>query len=141
MNNYLIMPVALMITLILTWLISVFFKRPIHGLWMFAIIVFLSTWASQLWIPSFGPVSWGVAWVSILCTPVFFWVFILALTSPSSSPSSRETKETSAALNIFFWLLLLALLLTIGVGYYKIKNRTNRMVVMKISDIKRAASF
>jgi len=125
MNNYSIIPIALAITLITTGLISVFFKRRIKGLWMFAIIVFLATWASQLWVPSVGPVSWGVSWISIVFMPVFFWVFILALIPSSSSTDGKEKKETSVAIGIFFWILLLALLLFIGTGYYRTKETSH----------------
>lgn len=125
MNNYYIMPAALITTLIITGLVAAFFKRPIRSLWMLAILIFLATWAGQLWIPAYGPVNWGVSWISLIFMPVFFWVFVLALLPPvSTMDNSKESQEASAALGIFFWILLLALLLSIGIGYYRANRHT-----------------
>jgi hypothetical protein len=119
MDNYYIIPGALIVTFILTLIISMFFKRPLRGLWIFFVIVFLATWASQLWIYPYGPVYGGIFWIPLLIAPVFFWMLILALIPPVPRDGTKEEEEASAALGIFFWLVLIVLLLTIGFGYYK----------------------
>jgi hypothetical protein len=134
MNNYSIILFALGITVITTGLVAAFFRHPIKGLWMFAIIVFLATWAGQLWIPAVGPVSWGVSWVSILFMPIFFWVFILALIPPQRPNDAEEKKETSLAMGAFFWILLIALLAFIGSGYYRARQTLHPALSIRLSD-------
>jgi hypothetical protein len=118
MNYYYVILSALIVTFILTLIISQFSRRPMRGLWTYFFIVFLATWAGQLWINPFGPTYWGISWISLIIAPIFFWVLILALIPPL--PSTKEEEAASAILGVFFWIVLIALLLSIGTGYYRI---------------------
>jgi hypothetical protein len=122
--QYYIIPAALVITLIVTLLISIFSRRPLSGLWVFFFIVFLATWAGQLWITPFGPVLWGVAWVPLLIITVFFWLFILALLPPlppsQANPPVDEVAGSSAVMGLFLWIILIILVLSIIAGYFRL---------------------
>ncbi|HSH64706.1 MAG TPA: hypothetical protein VLB84_02680 [Bacteroidia bacterium] len=122
MMHYNIIPSALVITFLLTLIISLIFSRPLRALWIFFIIVFMATWASQLWINPIGPVFWGVAWVPMLVASVFFWLLILALIPPfpKTQAGTEEKESASMVLGMFFWIMLVVLLITIAVGYYRI---------------------
>src|SRR5687768_506262 len=53
--NYYVILASLLVTMVITWAISAFSRRPLRGLWLFFLVVFLATWAGQLWITPFGP--------------------------------------------------------------------------------------
>lgn len=121
---------AILIALVLTFLLALFFGRPLRGLWIFFVVLFLVTWASQLWITPLGPVAWGVTWAPAILAAVFFTLLILALAPPpsvrkskSAPPPMQEAERADEAAfigtSVFFWMLVIALLLFIGMGYYR----------------------
>src|ERR1044071_9349843 len=126
MNHYYIIPAALVITLILTLLFSAFSKRPLSGLWLFFLLIFLATWSGQLWIRPFGPVFWGISWIPLFIIAIFFYVLIVALLPPAPAPkvSSSDVKAEEEApfiaLGIFLWILLIILAISIVLGYYRL---------------------
>jgi len=122
MYSYSIIPGALIITLVIMFLVSLLSRRPVRGLWLFFLIVFLATWAGQLWVTPFGPMYWGIAWIPLLVVSVFFWLLILALLPPLTEPKAGEVKTGDSgwtALGVFFWIMLLLLILSIAIGYYR----------------------
>jgi hypothetical protein len=121
MNPYII-PVVLIVALVITLVFSIFSKRRLRGLWLFFLLLFLSTWAGQIWIPPFGPRAIGIAWVPLLAVALFFSLFIIALVpSVPEKTDQTEKKEDGAfiAIGTFFWILLLILVISIVVGYYR----------------------
>jgi len=118
--NYSIIPAALIITLIITFLFALYSKRPFRNLALFFIILFLATWSGQLWIMPFGPVTMGIAWVSLFIVPLFFAFLIFAFI-PGVPAGTDETQETPFKMYGFFALVMLALLIiSIVFGYYRI---------------------
>jgi hypothetical protein len=119
--NYSIIPAAFLVTLFIILLFSLFSKRPVRGLWIFILIIFLATWTGQLWIAPFGPVGWGISWVPLFLVALFFSFFIFALLPPVV-PTKEETKaEEGAAIAFgsFFWIMFILLILSIIAGYYR----------------------
>jgi hypothetical protein len=122
--NYYTIPGAFIVTIILSLIVSLSFNRPLRGLWIFVLIVFLATWSTQLWIQPIGPVYWGVSWAPVISAAIFFWLLILALTPPytrSKTETTPEAAESSVAIGFIFWIMLVVLLISIGVGYYRLK--------------------
>jgi hypothetical protein len=121
MNFYSIIA-ALILTLIITFLFSVFSKRPLGGLLLFFIVIFLATWTGQIWITPFGPVTWGIAWVPLILVALFFSFLIFALAPPIPATEENRAEEPAfIALGLFFWLTLILLLIAIIIGYYRIR--------------------
>lgn len=111
---------ALMITLVITLIFSLFSKRPLSGLMFFFLVIFLATWTGQIWITPFGPVSWGIAWIPLILVALFFSFLIFALAPPVPAPVEEGTEQPAfIALGLFFWLILILLLISIIVGYYR----------------------
>jgi hypothetical protein len=114
MNYYTILA-ALLITILITWVLAAFSKRGLRGFWLFFVVVFLATWAGQLWITPFGPQYWGVNVFSLLLVAVFFSFFIFTLV-----PFRRPEQKTEAffIIGIFFWVMIVLLITSIIAGYY-----------------------
>jgi hypothetical protein len=120
--NYYIIPASLIITLILVLILSLSSKRPFRGLGLFFLIIFLATWAGQLWITPFGPVIWGVTWVPLVVVSIFFLFLILALIPPvplNKKANGKAEDDVLIALGSFFWAIMILLILAIVLGYYK----------------------
>ena len=128
--------VALVVGLILT---AVFWPRlRKSGLWShgagwaeflwFFLLVFLASWLGGVWVSPVGPRFWGTYWVPFLMTG-FLFALLLAATAPIRLPHVRretlaEAREeptvderTFFVLNLFYWLLLLALVASILAHY------------------------
>lgn len=121
--SFYIIPAALIITLFVIAVFALVLKKPLRGFSLFFLIIFLITWAGQLWITPFGPIAWGVAWIPLVFVCLLFSFLILALSSGVPSPKGQEADKEEApviAAGIFFWLLLIALVIAIGLGYYKV---------------------
>jgi len=120
--NYYTIPAALFIAFIITLLFSIFSKRPFRGLWIFFLILFLVTLSGQLWISPFGPTTYGITWVPLIFTPLFFIFLILALIPPIDIKDNKgRTTPDGAfiALGLFFWVMIILLILAIALGYYR----------------------
>jgi hypothetical protein len=114
--NYFVILAALLVTFVLTWALSAVSKRPVRGMWVFFVVVFLATWAGQLWITPFGPQYWGVNVFSLILVAVFFSLFIFTLV-----PLKKDGDRVNSAffiLGIFFWVMIVLLIAAIGAGYY-----------------------
>jgi len=121
--EYYNIPAAIMISVLVMFVFSLLFKdrRPAGGPLLFFLVVFLATWAGQLWIQPVGPMYKGIAWVPLIFISVFFSLFVMAL-SPRvvTERDEIETEATSFAVGIFFWLVLILLVMAIVVAYYRL---------------------
>ncbi len=113
--NYYVILAALLVTMVITWGLAALSKRPLRGFWLFFFVIFLATWAGQLWITPFGPIAWGVAWFPLILVAFFFSFFIFALV-----PFKKKEEEAASffIMGIFFWVIILLLVAAIGAGYY-----------------------
>ncbi len=120
--NYSIIPAAFLITLFIVLIFSMFSRRPMRGLWVFFLIIFLATWTGQLWIAPFGPVGWGIAWIPLFIVSLFFSFLIFALIPPipiSKKEEVNDEKGAAIAIGVFFWIIFIFLIVSIVVGYYR----------------------
>jgi Ca2+/Na+ antiporter len=126
---------ALTVALILSALFALATKkRGIRkGLFWLFLILFLATWSGGVWVKPFGPVLWGVHWLSFLVVGAVV-ALILAVGQSKSEPKPQGRQETIemlekmkeerqleevtwVTLTIFFWVLVLALLIAIVFRY------------------------
>ena len=96
------------------------------GLLWFFLLLFLATWAGGVWVAPVGPPLFGVSWLGFLLVGLFFALLIMALLPPAPPRSlppgeMREEVETEAtafaAVNAFFWILLIGFVVAIAAGY------------------------
>jgi hypothetical protein len=122
--NYYIIPAALLVTFLILLIFSAFSKRPMAGLWIFFLIIFLATWTGQLWITPFGPVVWGIAWIPLFIVALFFSFLIFALLPPvavvTKAEENKEEERAAIVFGTFFWIMLILLIIAIIVGHYRI---------------------
>ena len=121
---------ALAIAIVFTLIFAAGFRRHAvgPGLLFFLLILFLATWAGGLWVTPFGPVMWGASWLPFLLVGLFFALLLTALIPPSGERSmaeepppphevERRHESSIIAINIFVWILVLALLIVILAAY------------------------
>jgi hypothetical protein len=112
---------ALLVALLLTLAFSGSYRHrgPLRGLFVFFLILFLASWAGQLWISPVGPYYLGVSWVPMIVVPIVIAFILIAAAGPVDKKANNTDVETSiAAVGIFFWLLLMILLFSVVVGYF-----------------------
>lgn len=117
-----IIPAALIISLAIILVFSLTSRRPLRGLWMVVVLIFLATLSGQLWIRPFGPVYWGVAWAPLIIVALFFFFLIFALLPAAPPRSHDENKAADGALiamGTFFWVIMVLLIVSIVLGYYR----------------------
>ena len=124
---------ALAVAVILSALFALATRRGYRrtGLsWLF-LIIFLATWLGGVWLKPFGPVLWGIHWLTFLLVGFFVALALLALTYRKPPRGREETLEmlermeeqkvfeeaTYFTLSIFFWALLAALVVAIVFRY------------------------
>jgi hypothetical protein len=117
---------VLLIVLPLTAVFAAVFRRyPLGIVLCYFILLFLATWAGGVWLTRFGPLLWGVSWVSFLVVGLFFALLLAALIPPAPPPRSRveavrrERSERSVfeIFNLLFWILVLFLIAAIAAWY------------------------
>jgi Ca2+/Na+ antiporter len=126
---------ALTVALILSALFALTTrKRGMRkGLFWLFLILFLATWAGGVWVKPFGPILWGIHWLSFLLVgAVVALILAVAQSSSRTKPQGRqetieilermkEERELEqvawVTLTIFFWVLVLALLSAIIFRY------------------------
>jgi hypothetical protein len=124
MNLYII-PGALAVTLLVMFIVNLFSKRPLRGLWVLALIVFLAVWGSQLWIQPVGPVAWGIAWLPMFVIAAVFWFLIVMLIPPLPEKVQKVDDERGPgiiAIGLAFWIILVLLVIVIAAGIYQVSN-------------------
>src|SRR2546423_1401947 len=119
--NYYIIPAAFIVALLILLIFSLFSKRPMSGLWIFFLIIFLATWAGQLWITPFGPIVWGVSWIPLFIVALFFSFLIFALLPPvvvvTKAEENKAEEGAAMVFGTFFWIMLILLIASIIAGY------------------------
>src|SRR4051812_37650109 len=111
--TYYIIPASLLMTLLITYIFSFFSKWPLRSLSFVSLILFLSTWSGQLWIMPFGPVTMGVAWISLFLVPIFFAFLVFALVPPLLlNEKEDEIGETPILVFGFYsWIIVIMLII------------------------------
>ncbi len=84
------------------------------------IVFFLAIWAGAVWIQPWGPVLYGVPWLSMFLIGLFVALLILSLTPDRSSrvrsevvDEMKEVKVNGTVFTVFFWILCIGLLIAI----------------------------
>jgi hypothetical protein len=130
-HSYNIIIAALAVAFILTILFSVLLKNkgPWGGLWVVFIIIFLASWAANLWIHPIGPQIAGVSFVPLVIVGIIITVILAAVTRPATrnKPAKVEAEQqeppkeavNAVTAGVFYWVLLVILIFTIIGGYYR----------------------
>lgn len=103
-------------------------RTPWAGFSMFFLVLFLATWAGGVWMTPMGGVVWGVHWFPFLITAIIVALLLAAAAATSEPPDTtvelvdeaeleRERRATAAAFGVFFWVLIIALAITILFRY------------------------
>jgi len=118
---------ALVIALLLTGLFGLLFRRMTMGtgLLLFFLVLFLASWAGGIWLTPFGPLIFGVSWLSFLFIGLFVALILTALIPPTRPPRTLDEArvqtemgvEAAFVIDIFFWVLVVGLLIAIVVAY------------------------
>jgi hypothetical protein len=120
-----------LVAFMLALLISLGFSRSYRGessgmpvIFMFVLLV-LAGLAAQYWVMPFGPVVWGISWMPLVATVLIF-TMLLITPSPYQGRRPRDKKEiiqnevkAAATISVFMWLLLLLLIVSVLVGYFR----------------------
>lgn len=123
---------SILIALLLTLIFSTSYRHrgPWGGLLFFFLVIFLASWASQLWINPFGPMLFGVAWAPLLFVGVLIAVLLLAAgasaidkTPVTPGPEVTPQEGSILAIGLFFWILVLILIAAIAIGYWILPER------------------
>lgn len=122
---------ALAVAFLLTILFSVLLrnKGPWGGLWVVFIIIFLASWAANLWISPIGPQVAGVSFVPLIIVGLIIAVILAAVSRPvtrNKSPKIEAEQQeppkeavNAVTVGVFYWVLLVILIFTIIGGYYR----------------------
>jgi hypothetical protein len=124
---------ALMVAFALSAIFAIVTRGSYRGidLFLYFLIIFLSTWAFGIWIEPFGPTMWGVPWLMYIFVGFIFSLLVSLSYSRKRVMSRRETLElldrieerkkieqvTSISLNLFFWMLVFILTAAIIIRY------------------------
>lgn len=93
------------------------------------ILIFLFTWAGGIWLTPLGPSTWNISWLPFFIVGFIITLMLITLIPPrwrrrrstievvEKKEDERIERETAKAMNIFFWVLLIILVLTIMVRY------------------------
>ncbi len=94
---------------------------------VFFLLIFLGAWAGGIWITPVGPTFIGIYWISFFTAGLIFALLLVAVTAFSSRPSQdskdeiREEEDLEITISMFFWILLLALVVAIIIGYIHLR--------------------
>jgi hypothetical protein len=121
---------ALVLAFVFTLIFAALFRGQSWGagIFFFFLILFLATWAGGLWLTPIGPLWWGVPWLSFFLVALIVGLLLAALTpdrrrrpyARSTEPPGRRQAETAIALDVFFWVLIVGLLIAIMARYFMI---------------------
>jgi hypothetical protein len=120
MNIYII-PAALVVTGIIIFIVSLFSKRSMRSLWLVFVLIFLATWSGQLWITPANAMAGNVAWIPLLVIALIFLFVLLAVIPavPDIKKDGEVEEGPLIAIGIFFWILIVLLIFSIALGYYR----------------------
>ena len=117
---------ALLLTLI--FVAGFRYSGPWGIWWAFLLIILLGVWAGGLW---FAPTLYQPTWLGLAGIPALFTGLFIALLLAAATPAARpprtrkeaivaqqEAEEvTFTAINIFFWILVVGLIVMIFIAY------------------------
>lgn len=111
--------VAILITII--FIFGFRRQEPWLAAWVFFVVILLGAWVGGVWISPVGPSLYGRYWTTFLITGIIFALLIAAVT-PYRPPrnSKEEIKEGRTMkhnLNVFFWILVVVLIISIIFAY------------------------
>jgi hypothetical protein len=92
-----------------------------RSLWLVFVLIFLATWSGQLWISPAGAVAGGVALIPLLVMGLIFFFFLLVVIPavPKIKKDGEVENGPLIAVGIFFWILIVLLIFSIAMGYYR----------------------
>lgn len=136
MSNYYEIVASLLMALIITVFFSGVLKHkgPWGAIWLVFITIFLSSWAGYLWINPFGPMVLGVSVAPIFVVGMIFAFILAAVTVPRRKTVKDLTikeevpEDTTVAIGIFFWIVLILLIIAIAIGYYRMPVNSQQLV-------------
>lgn len=117
---------ALGIGVVVALIFAAGFRRtgPWSNILAFFLIIFLAAWAGGIWLGPCGPVCAGVYWLPFLSVALLVGLLLAAAAPPRRSRGAMEEvtgmEEEAAveeALDVFFWILIVALLIAVFAGY------------------------
>jgi hypothetical protein len=121
---------ALVFALLLTGIFTAAFRRrgPWDIWWGFLLVIFLGIWAAGLWITPvpFGPTWLTLSWLPALIVGVFLALLLAAATPPQpprtprtrrAAPREEVEETTLIALDVFFWVLVVGMVVSIILAY------------------------
>ena len=97
------------------------------------ILIFLFTWAGGIWLTPMAPTTWNISWLPFFIVGFIITLMLITLIPPrwrrhrstieiiEKKEDERIDRETAKVLNIFFWVLLIILTITIIVRYLILK--------------------
>jgi hypothetical protein len=94
---------------------------------LFFLVVMLATWALGAWIMPFGPLLWGVPWLTFLFVGVIVALVMVTATAPATARRRASVGERDGApgpqavpevFSVFFWVLLALLMMAALTGYW-----------------------
>ena len=119
---------ALAVALLLTGIFAYGFCELRGGdqLLFFFSVLFLATWAGGVWVAQYGPLIYGVAWLSFLAVGFVIALLLANLMASGKNPcrTMEERRNLPAGqasrslFGIFFWLLTMVLILAIVLAYF-----------------------
>lgn len=114
---------ALVVALLLTAVFFAGFRRPgPWGIWwIFLLVVFLAAWAGGVWIEPFGPPLFNVYWLPFVFVGLIFALLVAAAAPPAPprpyATATAPQEPVAVAVDLFFWVMVVGLLLAIIVAY------------------------
>ncbi|TET70767.1 MAG: hypothetical protein E3J56_07545 [Candidatus Aminicenantes bacterium] len=120
---------ALAIALFFTVVFTVLGRRARRwpSVMVFFLLIFLAAWAGGVWITPVGDTFLGIYWISFFVAGLIFALFLETATAFSSRRSQarddeiRREENLEITISMFFWILLLALIVAIIIGYVHLR--------------------
>lgn len=125
--------VAILISTIFFYVFNT--KGPWGSFWTFFLIILLCVWISQIWIQPFGPLYFGIAWLTLATAGLLAALLLAAIPSqhshqkrsiippkqkdpdPAGNSSYESFSRKTATISGIFWIFMVILLLVIVLGY------------------------
>lgn len=112
--------IAGLVTLIVVLLGLTGIRRsgPWPGVAGFALLIFLASWAGGIWLHPFGPTWWGVFFLPFLVAGIIMAMLMRAFPSQGAERNGPLEKQRKAFWGVVAWVVILALAVVIGAGYF-----------------------
>ncbi|MDD2239981.1 MAG: hypothetical protein PHI93_04895 [Kiritimatiellae bacterium] len=95
------------------------------SVWFLFLVLMFVMWAGSAWLPPWGPLWRGTAWLSILVIGLLVSLLMLAIATPvrrhgklrEATKQTEDAVVVGTAFGLFFWILMIGLLTAIVVRY------------------------